>query len=81
MTQIKRLYRSHTDRMLNGVCGGLGEYFGIDPTIVRLIFVAITLSAGPGMLLAYLILAVVVPPAPLSLPTKTLAETSEEAFH
>ncbi len=80
MTQMKRLYRSQTDKMLNGVCGGLGEYFGIDPTIVRLIFVAIALSTGPGMLLAYLILAVVVPPTPLSLPTETTVEIPSESI-
>lgn len=78
MTQMKRLYRSQTEKMLNGVCGGIGEYFGIDPTIVRLIFVAITLATGPGMLLAYLVLAVVVPPAPLSLPDQTNVELPSE---
>lgn len=80
MTQMKRLYRSQSEKMLNGVCGGLGEYFGIDPTIVRLIFVAITLSTGPGMLLAYLVLAIVVPPAPLALPAEIPSEQTEESF-
>ena len=62
----KRLYRSRNDRMLNGVCGGLGDYFGIDATIVRLIFVAIAVfSAGIGMAVAYLVLAVVIPEAPV----------------
>ena len=39
MTDYKRLYRSLDDRMVGGVCSGLGEYFGIDPTLVRLAFV------------------------------------------
>lgn len=60
----KRLYRSGNERMLNGVCGGLAQYFNMDPTIVRLIVVAITFATGPGMLLAYLILAVIIPEEP-----------------
>lgn len=56
----KRLYKSRRYRILCGVCGGLGEYFGIDPTIIRLIFV---LLAGFGMsgLVFYLICAVIMP--------------------
>ena len=44
----KRLTKSKTDRKLFGVCGGLGEYFGIDPTLVRLAFVVLTLFKGSG---------------------------------
>lgn len=58
----KRLLRSRTDRQIAGVCGGLGEYFNIDPTIVRLLFVIGTfLSAGGGGIILYIILAVVIP--------------------
>ncbi len=60
--QIKRLYRSRQDRMIGGVCGGLGDYFGIDPTLVRLLFVFGTLMGFQG-LLAYLVLLIVVPEA------------------
>jgi phage shock protein C len=56
----KRLYRSTTDRQVAGVCGGIAEYFGIDPTIVRILFVLATLAGGPG-LIAYIILALVIP--------------------
>ena len=56
----KKLYRSEKDRMIGGVCGGLGEYFGIDPTIVRLLFVFFALAGGPG-LIAYIIFLIVVP--------------------
>jgi phage shock protein C len=56
----KRLHRSRTEKMIAGVCGGLGEYLDMDPTVVRLIFVAIVLLAGTGIL-AYLILWVVMP--------------------
>jgi phage shock protein C len=62
-TQTKRLYRSRHDRMIGGLCGGLGEYFGIDPTVVRLLFVLATLVGGHGIL-AYLILLVIVPLEP-----------------
>ena len=58
----KRLYRSRTDRMIAGVCGGLAEYFNIDPTIVRLIFVIAAIVGGPGVIL-YIILALVMPEA------------------
>lgn len=60
-----RLYRSRDDKMVAGVSGGLSKFFGIDPTIIRLIFVITTLAGGPG-LLAYLILWLVVPQEPLS---------------
>ena len=59
----KRLYRSKNDKMIAGVCGGLAEYFSIDPVIVRLIFVALLLGAGSGFL-AYLVLWIAVPEAP-----------------
>ena len=56
----KRLYRSKTNRQIAGVCGGLAEYFNIDPTIVRILFVVGTLLGGPGLIL-YIILAIIVP--------------------
>lgn len=58
-TEPKKLYRSSTDKMIAGVCAGLGAYFGVDPTIVRIIFVVLGLAGGPGVLL-YLILWVLV---------------------
>ena len=64
----KRLQRSRTEKMIGGVCGGLAEYFGIDPTIVRVLWVVVTLLGGAG-LLAYLILWVIMPleaPGPIS---------------
>jgi phage shock protein C len=59
----KKLYRSQKDRMLAGICGGLGEYFGVDSTIVRLITVAAILSLGAGILF-YIIAWVIVPLEP-----------------
>jgi len=56
----KRLYRSRSDRMLWGVCGGLAKYFGMDPTIVRVLAVLLIFANGLGIL-AYIIMAIVVP--------------------
>ncbi len=56
----KRLYKSKTNRVLFGVCGGLGEYFNIDPTIFRLILVLLICGAGSG-LVAYIVAAIIMP--------------------
>ena len=56
----KKLKRSENEKMIAGVCGGLGEYLGIDPTIVRLIFVLLVLTGSLGLWL-YLIMWIVVP--------------------
>ena len=61
-TQYKKLYRSRENRMLGGVCGGLGEYFDIDPTLVRLLFVFGAFLGIPGALaLIYLVMLILVP--------------------
>jgi phage shock protein PspC (stress-responsive transcriptional regulator) len=59
--QTKRLTRSYTNRMIGGVCGGIAEYFNIDPTLVRLAFVLLAFFGGPGVVL-YIILWFVIPP-------------------
>lgn len=59
----KRLFRSMNDRMIGGVCGGLGRYLDIDPSIIRLIFILMTLFGGHGVLV-YLILCLVIPSEP-----------------
>ncbi|MBG9982675.1 PspC domain-containing protein [Aerococcaceae bacterium DSM 111020] len=56
----KRLYRSTTDRHIAGVCGGLGEYFNVDPSIFRIIFVLLFLGGSAGFWI-YLILSLVLP--------------------
>jgi phage shock protein C len=60
---IKKFYRSRTDRIVWGVCGGLGEYFGIDSTLVRILFILLAFGSGSGIVL-YLILALIVPSGP-----------------
>ncbi|MCL4246758.1 MAG: PspC domain-containing protein [Anaerolineae bacterium] len=56
----KRLVRSKTDRQISGVCAGIAQYFELDPTVVRLIFVVATILGGPGLLI-YIVLAIVMP--------------------
>lgn len=56
----KRLYRSDTDKILCGVCGGIAEYFNIDPTLIRLLWAVITCSGGLGIV-AYIIAAIIIP--------------------
>lgn len=57
----KRLYRVEEGKMICGVCGGIAEYFNIDPTLVRLGFVLIGCMGGGGVL-AYIIAAIIMPP-------------------
>jgi phage shock protein C len=59
---MKRLMKSAIDRKISGVCGGIGEYFSIDPTLIRLAFVLFTIFGGSGVLL-YLVCAIVMPDA------------------
>lgn len=56
----QKLYRSRDNRIIAGVCGGLGEYFGIDPTWVRLIFILLFFAGGAAFLI-YIILWLIVP--------------------
>lgn len=65
MELSKRLYRSQSNRVFSGVCGGLGEYFGLDATLIRLGFVfAAVLGWFAPLLVAYLVMVIVVPEAP-----------------
>lgn len=64
----RKLFRSNKDKMLGGVAGGLAEYFAIDPTLVRIIFV-VSLFAGGAGILAYIILWIVVPEEPYAFAT------------
>jgi len=59
-TQEKKLYKSENNKVIGGVCGGLGEYFGIDPTILRIIAVVLIFFHGAGLLL-YLIAWICMP--------------------
>lgn len=59
----KKLYRSSNDKVLAGVCGGIGEYFAVDTVIVRLLWVVFTLMGGAG-LIAYIVAAIIIPANP-----------------
>ena len=61
--EAKRLTRSVTDRQIGGVCAGLGEYFNVDPTIIRVAFVAGFFLSGTMAFWAYLIMWIIVPEA------------------
>jgi len=60
----KRLYKSNTNKVISGVCGGIAEYFNIDPSLVRLGLIIFSFMGGSGIL-AYIIAALVIPAAPL----------------
>ncbi|MBN2400120.1 MAG: PspC domain-containing protein [Candidatus Aminicenantes bacterium] len=65
---MKRLYRSRQNRMLGGVCGGIAEYFNIDPVIVRIIAVAFFFMGGSAFL-AYILGLIIIPNEPFDLST------------
>ena len=62
---MKKLYKSNTQKMVSGVCGGIAEYFDVDPTIVRILFVIFGFGGGSGLLL-YILAAIIISDAPLS---------------
>jgi phage shock protein PspC (stress-responsive transcriptional regulator) len=63
-TQVRRLYRSRTDIMFAGVAGGIAEYFRIDPTLARVFLFLALAPLGPLAIIAYLVLATIIPVAP-----------------
>jgi phage shock protein C len=73
----RKLYRSSKDKMLGGVAGGLAEYFDIDPTLVRVIFI-ITLFLGGTGVIAYIILWILVPEEPITFPGQTSTEINPD---
>ena len=74
--QPKILYRSRDNKLIAGVCGGIAEYFGVDPTIVRLIGVLLLLAEGIGVLL-YIVAWIIIPENPSQKESaKTIAENA-----
>ncbi|MBT9163958.1 MAG: hypothetical protein DDT24_00884 [Chloroflexi bacterium] len=75
----RRLYRSRSDRVIWGVCGGLARYMGVDPTIIRLVMVLLVFANGIGIL-AYIIMAIIVPleGSKAAQPRETMRENVEE---
>lgn len=64
-TSYKHLTRSRTNRVIAGLCAGLGEYFDIDPTIIRLLFVLGLFVGHFGVFLTYIIMALIIPEEPV----------------
>jgi len=62
-SNVKKLYRSKKDRIIGGVCGGLGEYFSIDSTVIRILYILFALTGGAGIFI-YLILILIIPEEP-----------------
>jgi phage shock protein C len=63
MDPTRRLYRSRSDRKLAGVCGGLAQFFNLDPTLIRVLFVVLAVLGGSGILI-YLAMWIMVPNQP-----------------
>ncbi len=63
MTETRKLYRSKVDRKIAGICGGLGEYVNIDPTVMRILFIAGFFLTGTLMFWIYLVMWIVIPDA------------------
>ncbi len=62
--ESKRLYKSRSNRMICGVCGGVAEYLKLDPTIIRLLFALLCFLGGSGILV-YIIAAIIIPEEPI----------------
>ncbi|PKK84436.1 MAG: hypothetical protein CVT49_03685 [candidate division Zixibacteria bacterium HGW-Zixibacteria-1] len=75
----KKLYRSTADSKIAGVCGGLGEYFNIDPTIIRIIAIILVFADGAG-LLGYIIAWIVMPKRPLGVELETPPARTESSL-
>jgi len=73
--QARRLYKSRREKMIDGVCGGIAEYFDVDPTIVRILWVLLTLAGGSGFIL-YIAAMIVMPANPEHLGAQTTAVRS-----
>ena len=75
----KKLYRSRKDRIIWGVCGGIADYFGIDPVVVRVVAVLLALASGAGII-AYIILTIIIPleSSPAKEPREVVRENVEE---
>ena len=63
----KKLYKSNQNKMIDGVCGGIAEYFGIDPTLIRLGAVLLTCAEPFSGLLVYIVAVIIVPEKPLEI--------------
>lgn len=65
MDPTRKLYRSRTNRQVAGVCGGLGQYFNVDVTLIRVLFIVLAVFGGAGILI-YVAMWIIVPREPLA---------------
>ena len=63
MAETRKLYRSRSSRQVAGVCGGLAQYFNLDPTLIRILFVVLAVLGGSGLVL-YVAMWIIVPSEP-----------------
>ncbi len=63
---VRRLYRSRTDRQMTGVAGGLADYLGVDPTVVRIVWVIAAFATFPVAPIAYFVMAMITPQEPMA---------------
>jgi len=68
MDEPRKLYRSQTQRMIAGVCGGLAEYFNVDATLMRVLFLLLAVFGGSGIVI-YIVMWIIVPDASKAPPT------------
>lgn len=78
MTESKTLYRSRDDQMIGGVCAGIADHVGLDPTIVRLIAVFLLLVGNAAVLIVYIVLWAVVPERPATAPEGVTAMSENQ---
>ena len=77
---MKRLYKSRKNKVIDGVCGGIAEYFDVDPVLVRIIFV-LFLFLGGAAVIAYIVGMIIMPKAPLAAEQKTEAPAEKVSHH
>ncbi len=76
---MKKLYRSRDNKVLAGVCGGIGEYFEIDPVIIRLIWIVLTMIWGGFGLFLYIIAIFLIPLEPKEIKIQDVGTTTQES--
>lgn len=74
---MKRLYKSRKDKVISGICGGIGEYFGVDPVLVRVIAVLLFFFGGTGVI-AYIVGMIIIPVEPLQTDDNEKKETEKK---
>jgi phage shock protein C len=67
-TEPRRLYRSRKQRMIAGICGGIGEYANMDPTLIRVLFVVLGVFSFSAFVIVYILMWIIIPEEPLASP-------------